>query len=697
MSSLLLLAALATGPARAETADRVFVFVFDGVRPTEAVMANSEGPAWLKDLMALGVTLPDLRNRDATTTEPAHRTMFTGRRQPVSNYPWYEGRDLQRAISPTLFEEVAAQLGEETWIVGNTVFMDSQGTSLYPEHPGRWWPEEATTEDLSRVDDEALMLELQAAVDELDPALVLVNLHEADKEAHANRWEGYRDGTRQAVALVKAFAAANGRDGDAFIALADHGRHLDDVGFAQHGDGCAGCRSSWLIAWGAGVTDASSISASYELADVAPTIAALMGIDAPMAHGRVISELLADPPAAPLPADVLLDPVVASDDGVLHLVATSRARDIGDRLLYARSIDGGSSWSIDWFGGGDDASGGPLDLGGAEQPQVLAGAGRVVRLWRAFDRDEGWWRVVSQDSDDGGRTWSAPVSIADMVMHAANPGAALDPDTGVVTAIYSDQADGHTDDITGFNLLTGDIDGWDWTALPFAEVTADWQLHMPSAMSSLTLGGSWFGALATVEDAQYVEDNENREIFLARRLADEDAVTFHRVTSDEDVSYWPALGIDRSLGWPVLHAAWASLDRASDGSESWTIETAFSPDLGDSWSQPIPLDTTLWPPKDQAWRPSLVATDDGLRIAWVEVEGEVHRLMLAELGIGGPGEPLAVAEATAPIEGISLAALPDQDGVLVAWHEAWSMDESRLGLARVDLGLGVVETLDLGL
>ncbi len=663
-------------------ADHVWIFVMDGVRDTESIAGSgdpdAEEPA-LQRLVDRAVVVPVLENKDATTTEAAHRTMVTGRRQPVSNYPWYEERAYQRALSPTIFEEAAAQIeGAGAIVTGNTVFMDSQGTSLYPDHPGHGVTLETSDQDMSEGADDYVMNQLVLNID-ADTRVGLINLHAADRAGHGHRWEAYTEDIGKDLQYIEQFEAdQEGRN--TYLVLADHGRHLDP-NWDGHGDGCAGCRASWLLAWGHGIDpDLDQVEQIYELADVAPTVAHLLGIELPGGRGRPISEVLRFPPD---PRNDLVDPDLAVAGGTVHLVAQHLPGGEGDLsrggLVYRRSTDGGATWHEEWFGLSDTGHDTP------ESPQVVAVGDVVLRAWRAYDRDALNWQIMGQSSQDGGQTWSAAEVLDGAVHHVATPGFALDPVSGRALALQSDQDDASTDGSSNFIRVDGALDTapvtWsseDTTALI---LTPSQRVHMPTEIEGRVLDGRFAASFVAVEGDDYELDNDNREVFLAVMDSLDAVPAITQVTDDDDVSYWPSLLLDGSGGF----IAWSSLPRA-DGAR-WQVELASSGDLRD-WSDPVVVQTDR-----DAWHPSLADTPDGPVLAWVEVDGGVHSVWAARVEGAADGTTptlgaaVQLAEVDGMIEKLSLAANPD-GSLLIAWHQgAASAHDLRLLQLSADLSV----------
>ena len=133
--------------------------------------------------------------------------------------------------------------------------------------------------------------EVARVIPELDDDLVVIALGDIDRAGHMSgaASDAYRDASRDVDrALATAFAHVDPRD--AIIVVADHG-HVDAGG---HGGLEPEVVRVPLIAAGAGVRVASpAIPADAQLIDVAPTIAALLGVPAPQqALGRTLTGIL---------------------------------------------------------------------------------------------------------------------------------------------------------------------------------------------------------------------------------------------------------------------------------------------------------------------------------------------------------------------------------------------------------------------
>ncbi len=647
---MLLLAALALAAP-----DRAWIFVMDGHRASEGVDAGSENLEWLMGTMApQGAIAYNLLNRDSTQTDGAHRGALSGHREPHPGLPWYDGRRLERALRPTVFEAVGLARGLDLdggYVDGNTVFMDSQGRSLYPGL-GRVGAREYPSESEATADDEALVQRSLARVEAQGAQVILLNLHEADKNGHEERWDGYVGSIVAEDQLVRSIAGSTMGANDVVFVFADHGRHLDER-WPGHTDSCAGCRESFLLAWGPGIAQGVVVDGGWELEDIAATIAYVMGAELPLARGRPIVPVLADPPGTP--ESSVVDPdLVVDANGRVHMFA-SRLKDAseGEGIVHRYSDDQGKTWS--------DAADVPLGIGVTpEEVRALATPTGLRVSWRAYDEALGTWTVVVTEGD--GDTWTTPVVI----------------DSDVFSSTLPEVVDG-PDGRTHF---------WSWDEfVGIADAPADWihvasgaqtpvigpaTFHLPAEVELLATPDDVVGAFACIPAEDYFEANDNRDIWVMLDGQSE-APHFVRVSADLDYSYWPSL-VRTDDG--ALHLAWASRAGATLEEGGWRLAYAQSSDAGNTWSAPVYFDRT-----DEAWRPTLIASDDALSLAWVEVSGEAHRLAMATLDDGVLGEATTVAFDNAAIDRV--AAVPIDGGFLLGWGEARGTLEHTLVTARV--------------
>ncbi len=652
MPRVILLAALAIAAP-----DRAWMFVIDGLRDSEGIAAGTENLPWLVGTMATrGTLVTGLQNRDSTQTDGAHRGALSGRRQPHGGLPWYDGRQLERALTPTVFEVIGRDRDlslDGGYVDGNTVFMDSQGRSLYPGM-ARFGAREFPTEEDSTLNDVAMVELAVRRIADFDPTVILLNLHEADKNGHSARWDGYVASVANEDDLVRELAGSVIGDNDLVFVFADHGRHLDDR-WPGHTDTCSGCRTSFLLAWGPGVAEGVVVDGGWELEDIAPTVAWLMGAELPHARGRPIAPLLASAPSAPADSASLVDPeLVTGPDGTIHRFAV-RLRDAtsGAGILHDSSDDGGRNWT----------AGPDLPLGAGITPEELRAVATETGLrvaWRAYDEALGTWTIVSTEGSDAG--WATP-TVADADVFQTTLASLVDGPDGGVHGWWWSEVIGIADAPADFVHV---VDGVSTL------VTGPGTFHLPAEVELLSTGDDIVGSFAAIPAEDYFYANDNRDIWVLNEGATH-TPQFVRVSDDDDFSYWPDLaqGADGTL-----HLAWSSRQGANPGEGGWRLAYATSTDGGDTWTAPAYFATD-----SEAWRPTLLTHADGVSVAWVEVSAGVHRLQVAQVEGGQLGSVTTVAQDEWVID--RLAAVPVDGGFLLGWGQGRATLDHRLATARI--------------
>jgi hypothetical protein len=135
-----------------------------------------------------------------------------------------------------------------------------------------------------------------AYLDARRPRVLYVGLGDTDEFGHHGDRAGYAEALRAADRflgrLMARLDALDARPGETLVVVtADHGRMAN---FRDHGQGESG--AVWLVAAGGGIPRRGLLSASppHRLADIAPTLRALLGLepDARPDAGQPIAELL---------------------------------------------------------------------------------------------------------------------------------------------------------------------------------------------------------------------------------------------------------------------------------------------------------------------------------------------------------------------------------------------------------------------
>lgn len=295
----LLAALLAAAPAVAAPAARHAIIVLvDGPRWTETLGDTLARwtPHLRRELAPLGAVAADFRNEGLTSTMPGTSAVLTGTWEALVN----DGSE--RAHVPTIFESWRRTSGApatDAWIVSTK----QKITTLAASDLGDAAAYAANT--IVASGSRAAMDAGLQVLARFHPTLMEIHLGDPDVRGHANDWDGYTAAIREADSLVAVLWRSVQADtalagSTAIFVTDDHGRH-DDAhgGFANHGDGCEGCRHVMLVALGAGVRANTWSNVRRRQIDIVPTLGALLGFPTPFAQGEVMSELLA--PAAPAP------------------------------------------------------------------------------------------------------------------------------------------------------------------------------------------------------------------------------------------------------------------------------------------------------------------------------------------------------------------------------------------------------------
>lgn len=289
---------------------QVLFFVLDGVRVEEfssqsvSDLTGVSGAAFAGEVwpsFAEAMVVREGLNVGLTSTAPGHATLVTGRTEAVMTAPITDADPgVYYPEVPTLFEEARYQLGldsEQLRLTSNSKLMPGSARSISPGYgEGAMWDMviEEESGELAE-EDEAVLAHMQAVVAEGAPTVWLVNLHDADRAGHAGEADDlsqYLDRVERQAAILSNFftwiaeSYPNYSDELLTVVTADHGRHRHDLdqGATAHGDSCLGCREIPIIFRG-GEAVAGEFTGAYAQQDVAPTLAAHLGVTMPFAEG----------------------------------------------------------------------------------------------------------------------------------------------------------------------------------------------------------------------------------------------------------------------------------------------------------------------------------------------------------------------------------------------------------------------------
>ncbi len=135
---------------------------------------------------------------------------------------------------------------------------------------------------------------------QIAPSLLWVTLHDIDV-AHSGAFSLYVDGIRRSDRLcaelwqaVQTEPEYKGRT--TMFVLPDFGRDADEDsggnGFQHHRTGDALSRTTWMLAMGPGIRENAVVDRAVESIDLVPTLARRLGLNARLAQGHPLTEVL---------------------------------------------------------------------------------------------------------------------------------------------------------------------------------------------------------------------------------------------------------------------------------------------------------------------------------------------------------------------------------------------------------------------
>ena len=385
------------------------ILVMDGVRLEDSLgddpsSATGEPPQELmpqlwSQLLPEGARASQAWSLGATTTTPAHAAIISGRRQPLATVSADADVGLYRPQLPSLFEAVRAQLGsteDEVLLVANTGLIRPVERSLWPGAQGASWVWVGDDSEDPAPDDRLVLARLQEELDETPTKLALVNMHQLDRSGHYGGSSDYLDDlgrVDEPIAELWAWLQDHRdyRDDTTLVLMADHGRHDasdDDPHWRHHGDSCNGCRRVPALVLGPLAVAGVDGDEPVLLTDIAPTVAAILGVELPWAEGLVMEGLLDVP--GPITNRSGVADMAMADEGVAE-------------IRY-----GTDPWhrSALWVDGVRLSS--PEALG-VEAPAMASEGQQAWVCFRELTLDpegaETPWLARCLESDDGGVSW----------------------------------------------------------------------------------------------------------------------------------------------------------------------------------------------------------------------------------------------------------------------------------------------------
>lgn len=377
---------------------RVVLVVVDGVRVEEAIWQEpseldgltgpERWPLIHEQLMPQGTLITGFRNMGTTITAPAHATLATGARTPLANMAVDNGVGLYRPVLPTVGEELERQGGGDALWMANQTLISPLTHSLMPGFDGGESPFILVSDQVGDAQpakaDTPVWLKLSRTLEEEHPQLVLVNLKGVDRSGHYGSpgFEPYLEAIAavdEPLVMLWDFIQSDPwyADNTVLIVTTDHGRHRIESGeedyWRNHGDWSAGDREGFALLLGPDVLRNTVIETPYALEDLAPTIAALSGVDLPWAEGLVMTDALSVYPEWP-----------ENRAGVARIAVD------GDFLVQEIFQDSPEFRSVIRYNGQRLSS---KDAWAAEAPVVAADGDQAVACWReiALDLEQMPW------------------------------------------------------------------------------------------------------------------------------------------------------------------------------------------------------------------------------------------------------------------------------------------------------------------
>jgi Metalloenzyme superfamily len=652
----LLLACKTTPGVAPEGADdpHVLIFVLDGVRPDEfssvnisdlsGVTGEEWGSDFWKGVAPLGRSVREAVNPALTSTTSAHALLLTGRPQPVMTVP-FKNLDpgVYFPLVPTLFEEARQQKGwgeDEATVLANAVMLGAVTHSIHPAFGAGASFDLVDTPDGSEIpepDDSVVITRLKKIIDQGPPKILLVNLHDSDRLGHEGDKDGYLQRIRKQSKEVSDFYEWMQSKHPSYawqtlmVVTADHGRHRHDEegGWINHGDSCTGCREVPMVFLGRKV-EPEEVTQTYTLLDIAPTLAAHLGVELPWGIGL---PLLGEGTAR---------------QGLSEVAAS------GSLLGWGRYLSDISHRSVVEINGEQLSD---PDAFAAEGPSVLEQAGgaracfRELHLdpgedfwpWipRCFERGESGWREIGFPDSNTGPSFRAALAAQGDVLGAA----------WLHTPLIRDKAGEADVDQLRLSLW----EGGRWSTPTGVDVE-----FSATDVSLAATGSSWVAAIADNEAAP--EQAYTRRIEVYR-------VAFHALEASQTFDLAEFLDEPRRVEQPALRAdgehvylAMIGMDKSRRG-----IAWVESKDAGQTWEQ------TQWiPGGDILLHQAPVWSRE--RLYWAEQADDQTRIC----STGSPTEAITCLEVDSPrlesfsVNGDTIQAIVD------AGSGQWELRELKL-------------------
>lgn len=266
---------------------KIVIVVIDGPRYVDTWGKEGQPhiPKMADSLLPQGLLFTNFKNNRHTYTLAGHAALLTGNYQAISN----DGSEPPKEVS--LLHHYLKQTtndSSKTAIVTSKSKLEVLAQTKDHEWKSGFIPYTNSGKNGEDREDTETFEEVINTLKTKKPNVMLVQFKGPDTYGHANDWEGYMDSIEETDSLVYELWRYLQMDTvyqnkTALLITNDHGRHLPGHrdGFVSHGDLCEGCKHISLLALGPDFAKNKLITEEYELVDIAPTVAALLGIKIP--------------------------------------------------------------------------------------------------------------------------------------------------------------------------------------------------------------------------------------------------------------------------------------------------------------------------------------------------------------------------------------------------------------------------------
>lgn len=278
--------------------ENVVLLIVDGPRISETWEAsNKENIPNRISLLGQGVFISNFKNNGTTNTNPGHSAMCSGVYENIKN----NGTELPGF--PSVMQQWLKYTGADktkAWVIASKDKLEVLNNCKLEGWKDKFQPSAdcgISGNGSGYREDAVTMINTKEIMKKYSPNIIVINLKDVDSNGHANNWDAYINAIKTTDASIKEIwnyiqSLTAYKDKTTLIVSNDHGRHLDaNGGFAEHGDGCAGCRHIEFFAMGPDFKKNTTIDAGdYEQIDIASTMAELLGIPKQYMKGKVIKD-----------------------------------------------------------------------------------------------------------------------------------------------------------------------------------------------------------------------------------------------------------------------------------------------------------------------------------------------------------------------------------------------------------------------